>query len=105
MTINSNNNTNNKDLSNKKDLSNNIMLKNLENKMKNTNARIWFNDPSVLINQDKLLEIWPCQNMTREEKINAITRLIIYLTFFGYIITYNQKVLMSGFVTLIILMF
>ena len=97
MTINSNNNTNNKDLSN------NIMLKNLENKMKNTNARIWFNDPSVLINQDKLLEIWPCQNMTREEKINAITRLIIYLTFFGYIITYNQKVLMSGFVTLIIL--
>ena len=51
MTINSNNNTNNKDLSN------NIMLKNLENKMKNTNARIWFNDPYVLINQDKLLEI------------------------------------------------
>ena len=84
------------------DSSNNIMLQNLENKI-NKKTNIWFNDPIILIKQDKLLEIWPCQNMSREEKINAISRLIIYLTIFGYIITQNQKVLISGIVTLIIL--
>ena len=102
MTLNNINNINNNN-----DSSNNIMLQNLENKINNTNninnTKIWFNDPYVLIKQDKLLEIWPCQNMSREEKINAITRLIIYLTFFGFFITKNQKVIVSGVVTLIIL--
>ena len=84
------------------DSSNNNVLKKLDIKF-NNNTKIWFNDPYILIKQDKLMEIWPCQNMSREEKINAITRLIIYLTFFGFLITQNQNVIVSGVVTLIIL--
>ena len=84
------------------DSSNNIMLQKIENKL-NNNTNIWFKDPSVLINKNNLFQIWPCQNMSREEKINSITRLIIYLTFFGYIITNNLNVLISGIVTIFIL--
>ena len=84
------------------DSSNNIMLQKIENKL-NNNTNIWFKDPSVLINKNNLFQIWPCQNMSREEKINSITRLIIYLTFFGYIITQNLNVLISGIVTIFIL--
>ena len=89
-------------LNNNIDSSNNNVLKKLNNTL-NNNTNIWFKDPSVLIDKNNFFQIWPCQNMTREEKINSITRLIIYLTFFGYLITQNFNVLISGIVTLIIL--
>tara|TARA_B100001093_G_scaffold436908_1_gene435561 strand:- start:151 stop:909 length:759 start_codon:yes stop_codon:yes gene_type:complete len=89
-------------LNNNIDPSNNSVLKKLDNKL-NNNTNIWFKDPSVLIDKNNFFQIWPCQNMSREEKINAITRLIIYLTFFGYLITQNINILTSGIVTLIIL--
>tara|TARA_B100000035_G_scaffold314238_1_gene329962 strand:- start:1184 stop:1942 length:759 start_codon:yes stop_codon:yes gene_type:complete len=89
-------------LNNNIDPSNNSVLKKLDNKL-NNNTNIWFKDPSVLIDKNNFFQIWPCQNMSREEKINSITRLIIYLTFFGYLITQNLNILMSGIVTLIIL--
>ena len=88
---------------NNNDSSNNSVLKKLNNKLNNINTNIWFKDPSVLIDKNSFFQIWPCENMSREEKINSITRLIIYLTFFGYIITQNLNVLISGIVTLIIL--
>lgn len=89
-------------LNNNIDPSNNSVLKKLDNKL-NNNTNIWFKDPTVLIDKNSFFQIWPCQNMSREEKINSITRLIIYLTFFGYLITQNLNILMSGIVTLIIL--
>ena len=89
-------------LNNNIDPSNNSVLKKLDNKL-NNNTNIWFKDPTVLIDKNSFFQIWPCQNMSREEKINSITRLIIYLTFFGYLITQNLNILISGIITLIIL--
>jgi Txe/YoeB family toxin of Txe-Axe toxin-antitoxin module len=79
-------------LNNNIDPSNNSVLKKLDNKL-NNNTNIWFKDPTVLIDKNSFFQIWPCQNMSREEKINSITRLIIYLTFFGYLITQNLNIL------------
>ena len=54
----------------------------------------------VLFNKDKIMEIWPLQNMTIEEKLNGITRLVLLLTILGYLITKNIKIIVTGAITL-----
>lgn len=60
----------------------------------------WLNNPMVLFNKDKIMEIWPLQNMTIEEKLNGITRLVLLLTILGYLITKNMKIIITGTITL-----
>jgi hypothetical protein len=63
----------------------------------------WFNDPTILFNKNYLMQVWPSNNMTFEEKINAISRLIIFLTILGLFITRNISILIIGILTLGIL--
>ena len=63
-------------------------------------TRIWLNDPTILLRQNKLNELWPTSTMTTEEKINAITRLVILLTFLGYLLTLTFKIVYIGLITL-----
>lgn len=58
---------------------------------------LWINDPSILFKHDKLKDLWPTKDMNLEEKINTITRLIIFLTLFGFFITISYKFLLIGF--------
>ena len=44
----------------------------------------WAKEPSVLFDWDKLADIVPKSNMTSVEKLNSLSRLILY----GGIITY-----------------
>lgn len=62
----------------------------------------WLNDITVLLQSDRLLEIWPNQYYSVARKYNAITRLIIYLTILGYLVTKNVNILLSSIVTLIV---
>lgn len=62
---------------------------------------IWLNNPTILLNQDKIGELWPTSNMSLEEKINAITRLIILLTLVGYLITLRPNIILIGIVSII----
>ena len=62
---------------------------------------IWLNNPTILLNQDKLGELWPTSNMSLEEKINAITRLIILLTVIGYLITLRPNIILIGTLALL----
>lgn len=64
---------------------------------------LWVDDPSVFFNKNTLLEVWPNENMTRKQKINAISRLVIYLTFIGIFLFKSVKILITGIVTLGIL--
>ena len=64
------------------------------------NTAFWLNNPIVLFNKDKIMEIWPLENMTIEEKLNGITRLVLLLTILGYLITYNIKIIITGAITL-----
>ena len=41
---------------------------------------IWLKDPRILMRQDQLTELWPLSTMSSEAKVNAITRLVIFLT-------------------------
>ena len=61
---------------------------------------IWLNDPTILLKHDKLSELWPTPEMTTEEKINSITRLVIILTLLGYMLTLSPKIVLIGITTL-----
>ena len=65
----------------------------------------WANDPTVLFNKDYILQMWPLQTMTFDEKLNAISRLIIVLSILGFIITKSIRFLVIGIVTLAIIYF
>lgn len=62
---------------------------------------IWLNDPTIILKHDKLSEFWPKSSMSIEEKVNAITRLIILLTILGYMLTLSLKILAAGIITLV----
>ena len=60
----------------------------------------WINNPIVLFNKDNIMEIWPIETMTIEEKLNSITRLVLILTILGYLITKQMKIIITGAITI-----
>ena len=60
----------------------------------------WLNDPSVLIKINDFSNFLPNKNDTIEEKLNSITRTIIILTSLGFLLTKSENILMSGLITL-----
>lgn len=65
----------------------------------------WANDPTILLNKDYIMQLWPLQTMTFDEKLNAISRLIIALSILGFILTKSVRFLFIGIVTLAIIYF
>lgn len=63
----------------------------------------WTNEPTILFNKEYIFELWPTTDMCYEEKLNAITRLVILITILGYILTMSKRVLLVGSVTLVII--
>jgi hypothetical protein len=63
----------------------------------------WTNEPTVLFNKEYIFELWPTTNMCYEQKLNAISRLVILLTILGYIFTMSSRVLIAGFITLAVI--
>ena len=61
----------------------------------------WSNDPTILFRKDSLFEVYPTEKMSYEEKVNAITRLVIYISILGYLATMNSRLLIAGAVTLL----
>ena len=41
---------------------------------------LWINEPYILIEPTKIMELWPFEEMKSYDKINAITRMIIILS-------------------------
>lgn len=63
----------------------------------------WLNEPTVLFNKKYIMNIYPSGGNTYSEKLNAITRAIILLTIIGYSITRSFKILVSAFVSLLVI--
>jgi hypothetical protein len=64
-------------------------------------SMFWINEPSILLNKDYILQVWPSSKMSYEEKLNAISRLVIILTVLGFVLTMNKSILLIGVVTLV----
>jgi len=65
--------------------------------------QFWSNYPTILFNKEYIFELWPTTSMCYEEKLNAISRLIIILTILGYILTMSKRVLIVGILTLLLI--
>lgn len=63
----------------------------------------WFNDPTILFKNKYILQLWPLETMNAEQKLNAISRLIILLTIIGYLLTQTLKLLITGIITLVVI--
>ena len=57
------------------------------------NEKIWWENPKILIDPNSILEIFPKQEMTYNQKINAFTRLVIIFISLYAILTGNYKLL------------
>lgn len=63
----------------------------------------WINEPTILFNKEYIFELWPTIDMCYEQKLNAITRLVILITILGYILTMSKRILLVGVVTLVVI--
>jgi hypothetical protein len=68
-----------------------------------SNVELWYNDFSILLKKETLFEFWPRENMNYEQKINAISRFIIYITLIGFFVLKNYKVVITGLIALVTL--
>jgi hypothetical protein len=65
----------------------------------------WSNDFTVIFNKNYITELWPSPEMTYEQKLNAITRCVLLLTFLGFIATMKVSLLLVGLLTLGVIYF
>jgi len=65
--------------------------------------KFWLDDPTVLLKKDKMFEFLPKNSMAFSDKLNSITRTIIILTTLGYLFTKSFNMVVSGMVTLFVL--
>ena len=63
-------------------------------------TQFWINDPTILLNKYNLV-FWPTESMSMNDKLNAITRLVILLCVTGFIATQNINFIWISFLTLI----
>ncbi len=61
---------------------------------------LWLNDPRILLNREKITELWPTSIMPKNDKLNALVRLVILLTILGFIFNGGFRFIVSGIVTL-----
>ena len=67
-------------------------------------ASFWINNPSILLKHDNLKYFWPTEKMTSYEKLNAITRLVIYLTVLSSLLMEEKsKFILIGLVTIVLI--
>jgi hypothetical protein len=62
----------------------------------------WIKDPTILLNKYNLV-FWPTESMSMEEKLNAITRLVLLLTIAGFILMQNMNFIWVGMITLLLI--
>jgi len=60
----------------------------------------WSNDPSILFDKNEFMKIWPISNMSFEEKLNSISRMVILVSILGFLITININFLLICIITL-----
>ena len=66
-------------------------------------STFWINDPNILI--DLKQPVLPNNSLSCEENINAITKLVIITSIFGLIFTESLNYIISGILTILLLIF
>ena len=74
-----------------------------DNTKEEPNTKFWIHNPYVLLNKETIFDLWPMEHMTREEKLNAISKFVIYSSSIGFFFTGNLKLLFTGIISLVML--
>ena len=56
----------------------------------------WLENPNILFDKNYITEIWPSDDMTYTEKMNSLSRLIIFLSLFGLVVFRKLSILIIG---------
>lgn len=68
-----------------------------------TTTSFWLNEPSILLDRNNIFNIWPSKTMNKNEKLNSISRMIILLTVVGFLLTKQFKIILTGIITLAVI--
>jgi hypothetical protein len=60
----------------------------------------WSENPNILFDQKYILEFFPVEGMTYNQKLNSITRVVILLTIIGFTITRSMRLLLISLLTI-----
>ena len=60
----------------------------------------WSDNPNILLNNDFMFEFFPVENMSFEQKLNAITRTVILLSLVTFFYTKSLRILFIGCVSI-----
>ena len=63
----------------------------------------WLENPNILFDKNYISEVWPSDDMTYTEKMNSLSRLIIFLSLFGLVIFRKLSILIVGLAILAIM--
>ena len=63
----------------------------------------WTKDPTILFKSEYIKQLYPLPTMSPDEKLNAISRLVILLTILGYLFTQTFKIVITGLITLAVI--
>ena len=66
---------------------------------------LWINEPTILFHKDYILELWPFENLSHTQKVNAITRMIIILAIIGLIVTNSYFIVVVALLALLVILF
>jgi hypothetical protein len=61
----------------------------------------WSENPNILFHSKYFMEFFPVENMSYEQKLNAITRTVLIFTLIGISITRSFRTLIIGVITMI----
>jgi len=64
----------------------------------------WLKNPAILLNKEYIMEVFPHAEHNFVRKLNAVSRMVIFLTFLGFIITQRINILITGVATLMAIM-
>jgi hypothetical protein len=82
------------------DSSNNILAYQ-QNKEEKGKIPFWGTNPNVLFQSEYILEFFPIEDMTYDQKLNALTRSIIVLTIIGFVLSRSFRLVFISAITLL----
>jgi len=68
---------------------------------KKTIIHFWAEDPNVLLHTEHALEFFPTETMSFNQKLNAITRIVLVLTAFSYLTTKKINIIAVSVVSIL----
>jgi len=60
----------------------------------------WSENPNILLHRDHIFEFFPSEDMSYNQKLNAISRTVLVLTIFSFLFTRSFRILLVGVITM-----